>query len=354
MARRLKFSRFGALVLGVALAVAAPIVAKTFIYFAPATGILKGDANDFHTTAATGTDIVATFTGTCNSSTVLKGDGTCGSAGGSGVTSVDAAGTGIFSFTGGPITTTGTLTLAQAGTSGGVPYFSNGTTLASSGALTASRLVLGGGAAAAPTVLGSLGTTTTLLHGNAAGAPTFGAVALATDVSGNLPVTNLNSGTSADNTHFWRGDGTWAVPSSSGVSQTTSNFTSTFTNGCITNPTVVWNYVLTGSQVTMRVASTSGFVCTGSTTSFATASGDTPLALRPAATLTVGYFGCTDNGNNVPCMVRLLADGTLQLCAMASATPAPTCGSTNWTNSGNRSFLVTATGANTAISYNLN
>lgn len=75
-----------------------------------------------------------------------------------------------------------------SGTSGGVLGYTASGTLASSGALTASALVLGGGAGATPTVLGSLGTTVTVLHGNAAGAPTFGAVATG-DIS-NDAVTN--------------------------------------------------------------------------------------------------------------------------------------------------------------------
>lgn len=81
----------------------------------------------------------------------------------------------------------GAYSLPASVTSGGVACFTSTTVESSSGVLSANAIVLGGGAGVCPSPMGSLGTTTQVLHGNAGGAPTFAPV-----VSADMNITATN------------------------------------------------------------------------------------------------------------------------------------------------------------------
>lgn len=201
-----------------------------------------------------------------------------GSSGGSGtVTRVGISGP----LSGGPITTTGTLSCPTCTTNSAVA--------------TLNAVMLGGGGQAI-SALGSLGTPSTVLHGNTTGAPTFGAVNLATDITGNLGVSNLNNGASASGSTFWRGDGTWATPAGIG--------TVTHTAGALPlNAPVIGNGA---GDVTVGTTQ-------GSTAKFVSYAGSTPAANDCAkfdanGNLTTNGSACgTGGGSGV---VTLQSDGT--------------------------------------------
>ena len=105
---------------------------------------------------------------------------------------------GIISVGGSPITTSGTLALTVAGTSGGIPYFTSASAWASSAALAANALMVGGGAGLAPsTITTGTGVVTALgVNTGSSGAFVVNGGALGTPSSGT--VTNL-TGTASIN-----------------------------------------------------------------------------------------------------------------------------------------------------------
>jgi len=212
--------------------------------------IANGGTNSTATATAGGigygTGTAYAFTAAGTSGQVLTSNGvsapTWAAAAATGVTSVASTFTGgIVSVSGTPITSTGTLAYTVAGTSGGIPYFSSGTTWATSAALTQYGVVYGGGAGAAPASTAA-GTAGYALIANSAAAPTFQQVSLTAGVTGTLPVANGGTGsTTLTANNVLLGNGTSALqvvaPGTNGNILTSNGTTWVSSTPAATGPT---------------------------------------------------------------------------------------------------------------------
>lgn len=192
------------------------------------------------------------------------------------------------------------------------------------------------------------GTTTTVLHGNAAGNPSFGAVALAADVSGTLPLANGGGLTTATDDAISVGNGTIlqskVIPTCTDTGGNHLNYdASTNTFSCGTSPTTA-----NGSCAGTLAVTASVNVTTASTTGCRYQRLGTTVILWAAVNITATGSGDTQATFTLPIASTLSTFGDLAGTLVTGQTTNPLSGAIyNNSSVPTMRFQVAAGGANT-------
>jgi hypothetical protein len=356
--------------LGVVLAAVASVaLAGTFNLFSPATGILKGSSGTYVTTAANSTDVRGLWTGTCNSSSFLRGDGACAAAGSGTVTSVALTMPTGFSVGGSPITGSGTLAVTSS--LSGVLKGSGGAFTTStvsdiialfSGLCNPSHFLRGDGVCSTIggvtsvdmtvpswlTVSGNPITSSGTLAVTATTGQTAnqflatpngstGAVGLRAivdaDLSSNVALLNGGQNFSVAPTitskNVCLADGT----NCPAASDTSGTYTATLSTGCTTTPTVTAKWVKNGHLVTINFGNFGTCTSNSTLTSLDTS---VPVAERPASNQCTQVISVEDNTVLSHATVRVLTTGAIDFGLDGAS--GGTCSGAGWTASGIKSL----------------